>query len=247
MDTFDLQFHCADRYCVSIAPEETPLPTSLGAIDIVSAGAVSNAALFSLLRIPKVNGFIRIIEPQSYDLTNHNRCMLMSIDSCGKQKANDLLNYARPGLKLVSVTSTFQDAVANGSLGTLAPYVLVGVDDIPTRWEAQAQAPSWLGVGATTHWCAMSSCHFLGNACARCLHPYDGGDGAQVAPTISFVSFWAGLWTAAYFIQALVGSSTVAEQAFIAPTALDSAHGIWTTQVAFHPSCPIHGTSTPPA
>src|SRR2546427_44705 len=89
-------------------------------------------------------------------------------------------------------------------LGPFAPAVLVGVDDIPSRWEVQAARPLWLGVGATTHYSAMASYHVPGLGCARCLHPKDEPGGGLI-PTVSFVSHWAGLWLASLFALERIG------------------------------------------
>jgi hypothetical protein len=82
----------------------------------------------------------------------------------------------------------------------LAPAVLVGVDDIPTRWQLQRAHPDWMAVGATTHWCAMASFHEAHLGCAECAHPYDDPNGGRI-PTVAFVSFWAGLLTASYLLR----------------------------------------------
>jgi hypothetical protein len=84
-------------------------------------------------------------------------------------------------------------------VGAFAPKVLVGVDDIPTRWNVQLQQPHWLGIGATTHWDAMAAYHEQGLACAQCLHPRDDPTTALI-PTVAFVSYFAGLLLACYFL-----------------------------------------------
>ena len=82
---------------------------------------------------------------------------------------------------------------------------MVGVDDIPTRWLVQRHAPDWLAVGATTHWSAMASYHEPGVGCAQCLHVRDEAGDAPI-PTVAFVSFWAGLLTASYFLRRAAGT-----------------------------------------
>lgn len=241
-EAFDERFQIFTDHVVRLAPEDTAFADNLGSVDVVSAGAVTNASLFALLRIPGVRGAVRIIEPQSYEDTNHNRCMLMASDSSGRQKAMDMSRYSTASLPVRPIAATFQDALAAGGLERLAPHIIVGVDDIPTRWDVQSVAPNWVGIGATTHWSAMSSFHVQGGPCARCLHPHNGDDGILAAPTISFVSFWSGLWTAAYLMRDLAGALRTAEQVFITPTALHGKHGIWKTGVAKHRSCPAHGT-----
>lgn len=77
-------------------------------------------------------------------------------------------------------------------VGGLGPTVLVGVDDIPSRWTVQRAAPGWVSVGATSHGFVMVSGHEPNAACAGCAHPRDESLEGQI-PTISFVSFWGGL------------------------------------------------------
>jgi hypothetical protein len=77
------------------------------------------------------------------------------------------------------------------SLAPLAGRVLVGVDDIEARWWVQENDPAWLGVGATSNHLAQLSTHTPDSPCAACLHSVALPPGT--IPTISFVSFWAGL------------------------------------------------------
>lgn len=69
---------------------------------------------------------------------------------------------------------------------------MVGADDVEVRHRAQARRPEWLGVGATSHFLVLITEHPRGSACAGCAHVALGEDIA-VIPTISIVSFWAGL------------------------------------------------------
>lgn len=241
-ETFDRQFRCRTTYAVRLAPDATVVPKDLGMLDIVSGGAVTNAIMYSLFRIPDVRGRLRVIEPQCYDETNHNRCMLMRPDSSGEPKALDLSRFATPLLTITPIPAAFEDALTSGALDPLSEYILVGVDNIPTRWRVQRAAPYWIGVGATTHWSAMSSFHIKGGPCAGCSHPRDDSADGE-APTISFVSFWAGLWTAAYFVRQLGGDLGAAKQVFLTPTAMAAEHGIWESRVLENHLCPLHASA----
>ena len=42
-------------------------------MDLISGGAITNAALYALLRIPEITAAIRVIEPETLDLPNLNR------------------------------------------------------------------------------------------------------------------------------------------------------------------------------
>jgi hypothetical protein len=116
------------------------------------------------------------------------------------------------------VAKRYEPAEVDGiALGAL---VLVGVDDIPSRWLVQRARPKWLGIGATTHWSAMASFHVPGmGGCAECLHPLDDPSKVPI-PTVAFVSFWAGLLTAAYFLRHRIGElgeAALDQQIYITP------------------------------
>jgi hypothetical protein len=48
----------------------------------------------------------------------------------------------------------------------LAPSVVVGVDDIKSRWLVQSFQPEWLVVGATAHFLVIVSEHMKDMPCA---------------------------------------------------------------------------------
>lgn len=197
-------FAPTDELTVQLAPPDTPYRHDLGNFDCVSGGAIINAALYALARIPGVSGNSRIIEPDFSDLSNLNRYMLLLRSHCERQKAKDLNEIIGAGLNLIAVPERFDEQHLDSIL-PLAPAVLVGVDDIPTRWEVQRANPLWLGIGATTHWGAMASFHRDGTGCAQCLHREDDLGNARI-PTAAFVSFWAGLLLATYFLRDVAGS-----------------------------------------
>ena len=82
----------------------------------------------------------------------------------------------------------------------LRKTVLVGVDDIPSRWQAQRTAPDWIGVGGTDLFTVQVSEHRRGTACAGCLHPVARPDSGPI-PTVAFVSFWSGLLLAVRLLR----------------------------------------------
>lgn len=121
----------------------------------------------------------------------------------GERKVNHLADFDLGGIRLDPIAARFHSKAHH--VHPLASRVLVGADHIPTHWEAQMLSPHWLGIGATTHWSAMASFHDPRSACAGCLHPYDDPDDRSI-PTVAFVSFWAGLLLAVYFVRELVGA-----------------------------------------
>lgn len=220
----------------ALAPAGTPMANTLGEIDCVSGGAITQSALFALMRLPEVRGHVRVFEYDFTDLTNLNRYMLLLRSHLGAQKAEDLEEMcAGTGLAVTPIPERFGPETAN-SVG-LREVVLVGVDDIPSRWLVQRAWPAWLGVGATTHWSAMASIHAPGaDGCAECLHPDDDPTEAPI-PTVAFVSFWAGLLTTAYFLRhcaGVLGAPFLDQQVYVTPVRPESP--IWAI-VPKRPGC----------
>jgi hypothetical protein len=210
----------------ALAPEGTPFVRQIGAFDCISGGAIVNAILYALARVPAVEGRARVIEPDTADTSNLNRYMLLRRSRLKEDKARDLAAVlAGSGLTIEPVPKRYEP----GQLPLLLPLatsVLVGVDDIPTRWLVQRAGPDWLGVGATTHWSAMASFHRQGLGCAECLHPTDDPGNAPI-PTVAFVSFWAGLLTASYFLRHRAGQTMPISEQQIYLTALRPEHPSW--------------------
>jgi len=205
----------------------------------VSGGAIIQAALYALSRIPDARGDIRVIEPEVADLTNLNRYSLLRRSRTASLKAVDLAEMGLAGFRVEPITERY-DAAFRERLGPPAPAVLVGVDDIPSRWEVQAARPLWLGVGATTHYSAMSSYHVAGLGCARCLHPTDEPGGGPI-PTVSFVSHWAGLWLASLFARERIGARppVLEQSAYFTSLRAESSASLWLGPVAVRSDCPF--------
>jgi hypothetical protein len=238
---WDLHFAPTAAATVRLAPDGTPAPiAALGTFDCVSGGAIIQAALYALLRVPGVHGEARVIEPEREDLTNLNRYALLRRSRLFWPKAHDLAAWLAPHLTVTPIAARYDDALA-AALGPLAPAVLVGVDDIPSRWRVQAANPAWLGIGATSHYAAMASVHIPGWGCAQCLHPRDE-PGEGPIPTVAFVSHWAGLWLASYFLRARSGLVLAHEQqsVFMSPLRAESPAALWFAPVAPRRACP-HG------
>jgi hypothetical protein len=221
-----------------LAPSDTPFCRDLGEIDCVSGGAIINAVLYCLARIPAVTARGRIIEPDTADLTNLNRNMLLLRASCETKtpKAQSLAQMlSGGGLRFQPLLQRYEPDLVK-SIAPLAPTVVVGVDDIPTRWVVQQAKPDWLVVGATTHWSAMASFHSDGFGCAHCLHNRDDpGDGP--IPTTACVSFWAGLLAAAYIARHAADQmiSTKEQQVYLTPFRPEK---VFPSAVAVRRDCP---------
>lgn len=216
-----------------LAPESTPRVAELGQFDIISAGAVSNAFLYSLLRLPDVMGNARAFDNDASDHSNRNRNMLLLPEFVGQSKVG-LFQHFGAGISVDPVARHFGYA----DLSKLYDRVAVGVDDIPTRWTLAGARTGWMGVGATSHFESMASVHYPYSACAACLHPQDE---VQVGPTptIAFSSFLAGLMLAVDFLRDLAEAETSLASRYRYLTALQTENP-WSSSVVPNPNCPAH-------
>jgi hypothetical protein len=214
-------------------------PAELGAVDIISGGAITNAALYTLLRIPAVTAAVRVIEPGLLELPNLNRYALARRSTVGWQKTHALTSFQTPSIHITGTNETFSEATAPG-LAPMAPRLLVGVDHIPSRWAAQHTAASrWVCVGSSSHDFVLVSAHPAGSACAGCVHTHDDDITGDI-PTISFVSLWAGLMQALELIARAAGRSPAwTRTTHVWPFGLDNPRGIH--QFTQHPvaGCPV--------
>lgn len=235
---FDDVFAFCENLRFDLAPSHAPLTPELGSFDFVSGGAIANAALFCLGRIPRVTGAARIIEDATSDYSNLNRYALLRCSQVSVRKVDTLLGVDLGDLRLQKAPVRYDERSAI-ELAPLAPRVLVGVDHIPTRWLVQRMQPRWLGIGATTHWGAMTSFHERDLACGWCAHPRDDATDTLI-PTVAFVSFWSGLLLATQFVRSAAGEtlSQREQHAYLTPFRPES---IWWAPIAPRDDCHICG------
>jgi hypothetical protein len=214
-------------------------PVRLDEVDCVSGGAITNAALYVLLRLPRLTGHMRITEPDILDYSNLNRYSLARRSQVRMRKAAVLEGLSTDGFEVSGLPVRFDDASMQ-SIGSIAPRVLVGVDHIPSRWFVQAIAPeSWICIGASSHFFVLVSTHPSGGPCAGCVHPKDDAFQGDV-PTISFVSFWAGLLQGLELIREAAGApNRVAKSVNVWPLGLSGAHGFQTLTQGATDYCPV--------
>jgi hypothetical protein len=219
----------------SLAIDGTPFCRDLGEVDCISGGAITNSVLYCLARIPGVTARGRIIEPDTADLTNLNRNMLLLRSGSETPKAQGLAQVLRPGLWFEPIPKHYDSKLA-GTIAPLAPVVVVGVDHIPTRWGVQQANPRLLVIGATSHWSAMASFHSHGLGCAHCLHNRDDGANGLIATT-ACVSFWAGLLSASYLARHAAGETLSAQEQQVYLTPFRPEHP-FSSPVAMRRDCP---------
>lgn len=162
----------------------------LGSVDIVSAGAVTHAVLFTLMRVADLTADIRVIDDDISEIHHLNRYELLTVQALGIPKTTLLESFSTPPLHIRGMHARF--TTASDLADSLAPRVLVGADNVKARQDAQSYAPGWLGVGATGHLEIAVSEHEPGGPCAACKHASVEDHPHQRFPTISFVSSLAG-------------------------------------------------------
>ncbi|MGB6770795.1 MAG: ThiF family adenylyltransferase, partial [Candidatus Dormiibacterota bacterium] len=133
-------------------------PIDLGYLDFISAGAITNASIYCLLRFPELAASLRLMDEDRLELPNLNRYALMRRSHCGSHKVDVLASYANSKLEIEGIRQHFDESWGD-FLGHLSPRVLVGADRIPVRWQVQAANPDWLSVGGTSHFFSLVSTH----------------------------------------------------------------------------------------
>lgn len=235
-----------DRYLLPVlgarqSPEPALAVAPRGplALDCISAGAITNAALYTLFRVPGIAGRGRILDGDQLEGSNQNRYVLCRWSDVGQPKPDLLAAHAPPGWELTPVRQHLTEAAgAHPERG--ADFVLAGTDAIEPRWWIQARWPHWLGVGATSHFEVVVSEHEDGRGCAGCLHPEAEHIEGHI-PTVGFVSFWSGLILASRLLRKLTGAAAPAghQQTYLCPLRMDEPNARMEYEVTPRPDCPV--------
>lgn len=216
-----------------------PTPVDLGEIDVVSAGAITNALTYCLLRTPDITGHLRFYDDDTLEVSNLNRYALMRQQDIDTPKTQLLERFSTDSLALTGILRRYDEHTTSS-----APRILVGADDIPVRWTAQRRQPDWLGIGATGHTYALVSTHTPDTPCAGCIHDHDDPEPNPVIPTISVVSFLAGLQLASELIEFAAGTSAPGEAIAGWPLGLGGSAGWTRSKLQHNASCPIHAAQS---
>jgi hypothetical protein len=219
-----------------LEPDKLLVP-SLGHVDFISAGAITHASLYTLLRLDaELRG--RVIERKELDPPDLNRYLLALGRHLGLPKVDILASVSRGGLEMTGVEALY-DETTREQLGPLAPRVMVGVDHVPSRWLVQSEEPQTLVVGATEGFEALVSFHRPGLSCAGCLHPTQPPDEAtRTVPTISFVSFFSGFFQALLLAELANGYEPGGQVIRVLPFAY-SGPVVEVSALAGNHACPV--------
>jgi molybdopterin/thiamine biosynthesis adenylyltransferase len=210
---------------------------AIGAFDAVSGGAIANALVATLLQLPNIGGDMRVIESEPADLSNVNRYLQLRGDEDERAKIDVLRDSSTPSLRITGVPQRFTEETRE-QLRPLRELVFVGVDDIPSRWRVQEEWPESLIVGATNDREAVATSHHPGDPCVGCAHPDPLPPSGEFIPTISFVSFWAGLLQVCTLLTELAEGPT-ARRYTVFPFALGGSHWYDVAKLVTNKRCPV--------
>jgi molybdopterin/thiamine biosynthesis adenylyltransferase len=214
-------------------PELAELSLDVGEVDVISGGAITHALLFCLLRVPALRAQLRVVDAERADLSNVNRYALLRASENGRLKTEQLERASGDSIRIVGVPRLFTDDTRE-TIVPLADVVLVGVDDVEARWWVQQEQPAWLAVGATGNHLAQLTTHVPDEPCAACIHSVPLP--RQTIPTISFISFWAGLLQACALVSGMRRRSS---NVLVYPFALGGPSAISTFQLMANSACPL--------
>jgi ThiF family len=188
-----------------IFPKLGRMRRSLPRLDVISGGAVTNCFLYVMLWLRVQCEQVEICDDDDVDWHNLNRCTQFRASDVASPKAFALERCATDSLRIWGRRERFEKPAA-GNQPTLADDVVVGVDRIEARWWVQQAWPRNLYVAATSNREAVVTTHHRSGACAGCAHP-EAAPPRDEIPTISFVSFWAGLIQACALLTEEASSS----------------------------------------
>ncbi len=203
-------------------------------LGVISGGAVTNGLTDVLHWLAPLVPDLSVLDDDDVDWHNLNRCVQFRASDVTSAKT-DALQQA--STNLLTITGT-KGRFALGSCEELTDYVAVGVDDIRARWWVQQSWPSHLYVAATSNYEAVVTTHHPGQPCAGCAHPEAGPPRSEI-PTISFVSYWAGLIQACALLADLRGESE-ARRITVYPFALGERTWWTASQLRAVRGCAIH-------
>jgi hypothetical protein len=217
---------------------------ALGAFDAVSGGAIVNGLVATLLQLPNIDGDMRVIESELADLSNVNRYLQLRGDEDEPAKIDVLHEASTPSLRITGVPQRFTEETRE-QLRPLRERVFVGVDDIPSRWLIQEEWPESLIVGATNDQEAIVTSHHPRDPCVGCAHPDPLPPNGDFIPTISFVSFWAGLLQVCTLLVELAEGPT-ARRYTVFPFALGGSRWYDVAELVANARCPVGCTRSLP-
>ena len=180
-----------------------PNEIAMATIHFVSMGAINSGVLYTLCAVPGIRGNVVMIEPDKLDVSNLNRYAFSFA-----QDASEHLSKIESAIKFIgsrlTIESTFSESYKNVSKTfEQVDFAVVGVDNVEARWDVQSDNPRNIICGGTVIDRIQLSMHKFRRqgACLKCFYPELFPGGEEPIPTISFVSFLAGVLMAGEIIK----------------------------------------------
>lgn len=221
-------------------PKIPPGLVPLGSWDCISAGAITNSSLWTLVARGDVEADLRVFDDGRYDLSNLNRYLLMGPAQALAEldKTAHLASLDLGGIRVTPVSRRF----GLEDVPSARAQIMIGADDIRVRHTAQRSNPDYLAIGATSHFEVRITQHFAGGPCASCAHPYFNEADDSLIPTLATISFWAGFVLAVFVLAKASGNPIPIEQSYMQFWPLRPGTG-QAGPVHPHPACRLgHGS-----
>jgi len=146
---------------------------------VVGAGAVANGLIYALSTLPQVRGNVKVVDYQSFEETNINRCLMVCLRHVGINKAEALASSQHSKLNIIPFPTTYEE-FRKDNIAADFDLVVSTVDSNDTRIRIQSDLPRILLHGATgEHVSTISRHNFVEGACLGCLF-FEQGSSALV-------------------------------------------------------------------
>ncbi len=165
----ELIFSTLDYSANDLKVPNPQLPDKIDIRDlvIVGAGAVANSLILALNTVPELTGMATILDDQTYEASNINRCVMASRADIGVPKTVAIASSCSDRIRAVPFQDRYESfRRTDGKLD----LVVSTIDENEPRITIQSDLPRVLLHGATGDEIATISRHnFIDGACLGCL------------------------------------------------------------------------------
>jgi molybdopterin/thiamine biosynthesis adenylyltransferase len=176
----EIRMSVLDLQATNSLPANPPLsPTSLGETHLVGAGAIGNAAIWALARVPALTGALHVVDGEALELSNLQRYVLTGLADVTLPKVDLAAREGRntgSGLIVVPHQARWGDYLRARRAPWRLQRVAVALDTAKDRIGVQAALPRWIANAWTQAGDLGLSRHpsFPDRACLACLYVPDG-------------------------------------------------------------------------
>ena len=154
-------------YTLSSNNKNFPRKIAIEKTLLVGAGAVGSGFLYALSKIDNLQGDVIVLDHDTIDCTNLNRCLSYFVEDIGKPKTSVCEKLSTNGLKISGHSIRYNDFQRHESE---FPIVVSTVDNNDARFAIQHDLPKLIFHAATGgERSAVSVIKLLENACLCCI------------------------------------------------------------------------------